>query len=137
MGKTRIFGIIGVITTLSIIVISLGCGSSSGGGSGTVSTWSIHEEYSGCGWDGETDDYAIKMTQDGSSVSLSDEDGVFMVGTISGNTLTLHDPEITSATVTMTLSNNGTTMQGTSQFEDEDDYGNPCTVELQVTGTKQ
>src|SRR3989338_454201 len=103
-------------SSLFLLVILLSFSACGGGGSGggggepanVAGVWDIHEAINdqGCGGTGSTDDYNVTVTQNGSSIAVTDNRNNSYSGAVNGNTVSwtgnFPDPQDASATITIT-----------------------------------
>jgi hypothetical protein len=145
---SRILGVIAV-GALGILTI-IGSG---GGGSGNGTTdpvdvagiWNISEQINDtqCGRTGDTDNYNVTVTQNGSSITVVSTDGTFS-GSVSGNKLSWtgqyysNSDGVWITLTSMSLTINGDSLSGSTNWEARNTQNGAvvCTGTTQVTGNR-
>ena len=136
------------ISLLSTLLFACGGGGGSGDGgkTGTVNVageWNINETINdqACGGNGDTDSYAITVSQNGSNITVVAPNGTFS-GTFSGSVLSWtgqyqdSDGWVSITSMSLNVSNNS--FSGTANWDWRESSNGPvvCSGTTQVTGSK-
>ncbi len=137
------------ITLLSALLFACGGGGGGGGGGesepvSVAGEWDIDETINNqaCGGNGDTDNYSITVTQDGSSITVVAPNGTFS-GTLNGSVLSwtgqYQDPGNGWISITsMSLSVSGNSFSGTANWDWRETQNGSveCSGSTQVAGNK-